>query len=121
MRTTVTILLLAGFGALVGSACSLGPTTDGDSPALIITAPSTDSVSGAVPFSASAADPSGIARVKFFVDDVLLADDLTTPYATVWNTTPAIQGPHELKVEATDGVGNTTSLTKVVVVIEGRQ
>jgi hypothetical protein len=113
------LIVLAALAVAVGSGCGLGPTTDGDPPVLILTAPTSDTVSGNFPITADAQDVSGIAKVRFSVDNSLLLDDDTAPYATSWET--KAEGIHTIKVDATDRAGNSASVTKVIVVVDGRQ
>jgi hypothetical protein len=122
-RRWTALVALAGVAGTAGLAggCSLGTQSDGESPSLIITSPTTDTVSGTVVFSADAVDASGIAKVRFSVDATLLVEDLTVPYETVWHSGPASKGAHTLKAEAFDLSGNSTLVTKVVIVTDPKQ
>ena len=123
MRKWSALLAIAGVGvgAWGAGGCSLGNQTDSAAPGLILTSPTTDTVAGSVVISADAQDESGIDRVRFSVDNKVLYDDFSAPYETVWQSGPSAGGPHTLKVEATDGTGNTSSITKVVIVTDPKQ
>ncbi len=114
-------LAAVGIGALFAAGCSLGGQTDSDSPILIITSPTSDTVSGAVLFSADARDASGIAKVRFSVDNTVLIEVFTAPYSTVWQTGVGLTASHTLKAEAFDPTGNSTLVTKVVIVTAPKQ
>ena len=116
------IVWIVGAGLALG-ACfgDLNQQTDTDSPILRITAPKqADTVSGLVSIQADALDSGGIDVVKFYIDNQLLTTDLRAPYLTVWNTASATPGPHTIKAEALDLVGNISTEAIVVVVGEGR-
>jgi hypothetical protein len=114
-------LAVAGLGTALG--CG-GPTeaTDTDAPFIAITSPANGAtVSGLVLFSATALDGFGIAKVRFLVDGQLLAEDFTAPYQTNWNTLSAGNGPHALRAEAIDLVGNSAFTSISVTVDNSRQ
>jgi hypothetical protein len=123
MRKWTALGAIVGVAAVAGMSggCSLGTQSDGDSPILILTSPTTDTVAGSVLIAADAQDPSGINKVRFSVDAAVLFDDLTAPYQTLWQTGPATEGAHTLKAEAFDGSGNTTTVTKLVIVTGPKQ
>lgn len=75
------------------------------------------SVAGTVTISAAATDASGIARVDFLVDDVLVGSDTTAPYSTAWNTTARADGPASLVVRATDVPGNVATTVAASVTV----
>ena len=52
--------------------------------------------SGTVTLTAQASDDVRVVAVEFFVDGVSLGADLSAPYAIVWDTTAASNGPHAL-------------------------
>ena len=58
-------------------------------PAVSLTSPSAwATVSGSVPLDADASHSSGIDRVEFYVDDVLVGTDSSAPYGIIWNAYP---------------------------------
>jgi uncharacterized protein (TIGR03790 family) len=59
-----------------------------------------ETVRGVVRVSASALDDSGINKVEFYVDDVLVATCAEPPYQFVWDTTAYVDGEHLLEVIA---------------------
>lgn len=65
----------------------------------------------------NASDASGIAKVEFYVDDVLAATDTASPYAFNWYTQNWSNGAHLLKAKAYDKAGNTNSTTITVYTI----
>jgi PKD repeat protein len=92
---------------------------DNVAPTVAVTAPAPGaSVSGSVPFTASAADVgTGVAAVDFLVDGALLTTVATPPYSTTWNTATAIPGSHTLTARATDLAGNQTVSAAVTVTV----
>lgn len=83
------------------------PLEDLESPSAVITKPlNTEELSGTVDFLANAQDNTGVVKVDFFVDGVLLGTDATAPYGTKWDTTVAANGVHKLAVKSYDANGN---------------
>ena len=70
---------------------ALPAVPDTTAPTVSITSPTAGStVSGSVAIAATAADAgSGMARVEFRADGVLLGTDTTAPYASTWNAASA--------------------------------
>ncbi len=66
-----------------------------------------------VTLAATANDTSGVERVQFFVDDMLLSADLWAPYQGSWNPSP---GLHTLKARGIDHCGNMRSQEITVTV-----
>lgn len=117
-------LVTAGwFGlAIAGAACNSAPQADTDSPAVFITSPKADStVSGQVSFAAQVYDGFGVAKVVFKVDGNVIGEDLTFPWGVLWSTQSAGNGPHALRVEATDPAGNSGFTSISVTVDNSRQ
>jgi hypothetical protein len=87
-------------------------------PAASITAPANGAtISGnGIGFTASASDPSGIQKVRFWIDSTYLGYDSAAPYARIWNSTAFTNGPHTLKIEAWDNAANARSVTIGVTV-----
>lgn len=83
------------------------PVEDLQSPSAVITKPlNTEVLSGTVDFLANSQDDTGVVKVDFYVDGVLLGTDATAPYGTKWDTTVAANGVHKLVVKAYDAKGN---------------
>jgi hypothetical protein len=90
--------------------------TDQTAPTVALTAPAAGSfVTGsAVTVSANASDNVGVVGVQFKVDGTNLgAEDTTSPYSVVWNTTAVNSGAHSITAVARDAAGNTTTSTTV--------
>jgi hypothetical protein len=109
-------------GNLAVSADAVFTTLDGIPPSVSITAPTSGaSVSGTVTVTANAGDNVAVAGVQFKLDGANLgAEDTTSPYSVVWDSTTASDGNHALTATARDGAGNTTtSATLAVTVANG--
>jgi glucose/arabinose dehydrogenase/chitodextrinase len=87
------------------------------SPQVLIDFPTNGAqVSGIVNVTADATDDTGIANVRFYVDNVATGSpDTTDPYALAWDTRTASNGAHTLTALATDVDGHTTLSAPVVV------
>jgi hypothetical protein len=86
-------------------------------PTVAIAAPAAGDLSGSVAITATASDPSGVAKVVFKVDGTVLSTDTTSPYAHgAWDSTKVGNGAHMLSAVATDKVGNATTTTRSVTV-----
>lgn len=94
---------------------------DTNAPTVKFTSPvSGASVSGSsVNLAASATDDTGVSRVEFFVNGVLLAADTTSPYSTSWDSVKVANGDHQLSVRGYDTAGNVSSDSVVVKVSNG--
>jgi hypothetical protein len=84
------------------------PTADTTAPTVALTNPTTTStLSGsAVSLAASASDNISVSKVKFYVDNILVGSDTTTPYNWSWNSTAASNGLHTFLTKAFDSAGN---------------
>jgi len=103
-----------------GSVAEKEITVKLDHPALVnITSPavaSTHLAGSNITIAATTYDPDkkkiGKARsvtgVKFYVDNVLIAEDNSAPYQTVWNSTGAAAVEHFVKAEVTDNYGTVS-------------
>ncbi len=96
-----------------------GGVSEGNSPPLVsIPAPTGSSkVSGTVDFKASAWDDLGIAKVDLYIDNNLVASDAAPPYSFNWDTTSYANGPHTLRVIATD-VGGLVTDTSIPITVD---
>ncbi len=95
-----------------------GDTTPPSS--VIVTAPSAGAtVSGTLtPVSATASDNVGVAGVQFKLDgNNLGAEDTTSPYSIIWDTTGATNGSHTLSAVARDAANNTATSSGVTVTV----
>src|SRR5262249_40952911 len=72
---------------------------DLQAPTVSFTSPtSTSTITSITTFQVSAQDPSGIARVDFYVDNVLRSSDTTAPYTFTLDPTRFTVGYHSLLV-----------------------
>ena len=94
-------------------------TPDTTTPTVSMTAPTGGStVSGTIAVSANASDNVGVAGVQFLLDGAIFgAEDTTSPYSIVWNTTTATNGSHSLTATARDTAGNQTTSAAVAVTV----
>ena len=74
---------------------------DGYPPQVAVTSPVANAmVSGVFQVSANANSSVGIDRVEFFVNDVLLSSDSSSPYAASWDTRVLPNGPATVRARA---------------------
>jgi hypothetical protein len=93
-------------------------TADLIKPTVSLTAPLGGSVSGNVTVSANASDNAGVAGVTFFDGATPIgAEDTSSPYSVVWNTSSAANGSHTLTAVARDLAGNTATSAPVAVTV----
>ncbi|MES3020621.1 MAG: Ig-like domain-containing protein [Pseudomonadota bacterium] len=79
--------------------------TGGDTIAPAVTAAESGSA-GTITLSATASDAVGVARVDFYVDNVLKGADVSAPYALTLDSTTLANGSHSLVARAVDAAGN---------------
>jgi subtilisin family serine protease len=93
------------------------PSIDTEPPSEVtLTAPSTgQTLSGSVTIAASAVDNTGVARVDFLVDSVVVASDASAPFQAAWNSAAVPDGPHVLTVDAYDANGSWATSAPVTV------
>lgn len=88
-----------------------GCSADNVQPSISLTFPGQGAVLQAgqpITVTASASDASGIEKVQFFFDGVLVGADLWEPYEFPWNPPP---GDHQVKARAVDNCGNLRART----------
>ena len=84
--------------------------TDTAPPTVDLTAPADGGkVFGATQLRASASDDTGVDRVEFRVDGVLVSSDQTAPYEATWDSTTVTDGPRTVTARAVDLAGNATT------------
>jgi cytoskeletal protein CcmA (bactofilin family) len=94
----------------------LGEITD-QRPRIEITAPADGAVlSGIQSIKADASDDNGIVRVDFYINNAWVASEHTAPYTIEWYSASLADGVHEIKVTATDTVGQKASASLTVTV-----
>ncbi|MEO0225071.1 MAG: Ig-like domain-containing protein, partial [candidate division WOR-3 bacterium] len=78
-------------------------------PQVSITNPANNAnISGTVEIRAQATDNSGISKVLFYINNICVSTDTTSPYSYSWNTTNYSNGQYIVRVEAFDTSGNTS-------------
>lgn len=91
-------------------------TPDTVPPTVSIAAPADGAiVSGSVAVTANATDNVGVARVEFYLDNVLQNTDTAAPWAWSWDTAGAVNGTHTLLAKAADAAGNVNTSASIVV------
>lgn len=78
-------------------------------PVVAVTSPAAGSVAGTVTITADAVSAAAITSVRFQVDGVDIATDVTAPYSCSWNTDAASSGTHSLRAIAVDAFGSSTT------------
>ncbi|MBK9129986.1 MAG: hypothetical protein IPM13_19760 [Phycisphaerales bacterium] len=116
--TTITVHVADGLNAI--SSQSVTVVLDTTGPDTEIASPGTGSfLAGIVDFDVTATDPapgSGVTEVRFFVDNTLLTTRTAAPYEFDLDTALLVDGSYLLRAIATDGKGNSTSVSIPVVV-----
>ena len=92
---------------------------DSTTPTVSITSPAAGaSITGSLTLTATAADNVAVAGVRFELDGSSIgAEDLTSPYALVWNSSTAPNGSHLLTAIARDTSGNLKTSAAVSVTV----
>jgi hypothetical protein len=86
-----------------GAACD-------NNPSVVILAPESDAwVHGDVSIDVAASDDIGVMSVQFFVDLAILAEDTSVPFGAVFPSDGFGEGPHSIKVVATDTASQSAS------------
>ncbi len=88
-------------------------------PVISITSPTSgSSASSTITVSVNASDNVGVAGVQFKLDGTNLgAEDTTSPYSIIWDTTTASNGSHTLTATARDAAGNQTTSSAIAVTV----
>jgi hypothetical protein len=96
-------------------------------PSVVMTAPTSTTVSGIVTVSASstAVSPASIASVQFYLDGSPLGSPLTTTsspntYSYSWNTASSTNASHTLYALTTDNYSNTATSTSITVTVQNQ-
>ena len=112
---------LFGYGRVRADAAvaSARGTTSSDSqaPTVAIASPTGGTVSGLVPVDVTATDNVAVARVDFFANGSLVANDTIAPYAFTLDSTKYSDGNLNLQARAYDGAGNSTSSSTIAVTV----
>lgn len=109
--TSGNTTLSAGVAVTVDNADAIKPTVSMTAP------PDGSTASGtAVTVSATASDNIGVVGVQFQIDGTPLgAEDLTSPYSILWDSTATQDGPHTLSAIARDAANNTETSVSIAV------
>ncbi len=92
---------------------------DTQAPTVAITSPASgSSVKGNVKITASVADAhSGVVRVDFYANGVLVASKVGAPFFVNWQTNKLPRGQYTLTAVAVDAAGNTATSAAVTVTV----
>jgi hypothetical protein len=91
-------------------------TTDTNGPTVQLTAPVGGStITSLTTISATASDPSGVAKVDFLVDGNVVNSDTTSAYSYQWDSSTVANGTHTIVAKAYDTIGNSTSSSPITV------
>lgn len=106
---------------MTGATCVTLPTApDTLPPTIVLQTPADNSiVHGSVTVTADIEDDRSVAEVQFFVEGVLQTTLQQGPFRFYWDSTTVADGAHTLRLVATDGSGNVTSLDIHLVVQNG--
>ncbi len=79
-------------------------------PTVSLTAPASGSVaSGTIALTADASDDNGVDRVDFYINNVLVGSDTTSPYEISWDSTAVADGNYTISVTAVDTASQTAT------------
>lgn len=67
-----------------------------------------------VAFQATVSDALGISNVAFYIDGTLVATKISAPYTYLWDAPNAVEGPHTLRLVATNFAGKTAEAIRSV-------
>lgn len=114
------INLCKAIATATGTTASCGggsvPPADTTPPTTTITSPVNGAtVSDMVTIAANASDNVGVAKVEFYIDNVLKGSDSSSPFTYAWNTALSANGSHTLKTIAYDTSFNSGSSAVVTV------
>ena len=73
-------------------------------------------VTRAITLEATAQDPAGVQRVEFYVDDLRIGTDTTSPFTQPLALDGLADGTHTIKVAAVDALGRTTGDSRGITV-----
>ncbi|MCH7780561.1 MAG: hypothetical protein IH848_06920, partial [Acidobacteria bacterium] len=92
-------------------------TLDVSAPNVIVTNPNPGDVIGRpITVTVQATDVTGVDRVDFLVDGVLVFSDTTNAFSFDWDVRPLTDGPHELSAIGIDTVGHAQRVDVAVIV-----
>ncbi len=95
------------------------PPADTTRPAVTMTSPLTNPVSGVITVAATATDDTAVTGVQFLLDGTPLGPELpggsSGVYSRSWDTTTISNGAHSLTATARDAAGNVATATPLTV------
>ena len=102
-----------------GSASFTVTVTDTTAPTVTITAPANGAVVSGASVTVSATTTGvGIVGVQFKIDGLNLgAEDTTSPYSVIWNSTTSANGSHTLTAVLRDAIGRVATSTAIAVTV----
>jgi len=111
-------MLIASAGSLTVDDLSFIDTSDVTPPTVALTSPSDGyPVKGQQLISANASDASGISKVEFLIDGVVVGTATSSPYNYLWNSTTHQDGTVAIAARATDGAGNVATSPSINVMV----
>ena len=91
-------------------------TTDTTAPTVSLTAPAAGTtVTGNVTLAANASAASGISKVDFLVDGVVVGSDSSPSYSYSWASSTVTNGSHGIQARAYDIAGNASTSTAAYI------
>ncbi|WP_318556464.1 Ig-like domain-containing protein [Geobacter anodireducens] len=115
---TLTAKAYDAAGNIGESTVTVKVANDTTAPTVSLSAPASGAtVSGVVSVNATATDNLAVAKVEFYVNNVLASTDTTSPYSYIWDTTTVANGVYSLTAKAYDAAGNSKVSTAVTVTV----
>jgi hypothetical protein len=104
---------------VVVGAAATAPPPDMTAPTVALASPADGAtVNGHVALSATAADDSGVTRVDFLVNNVVVGSDTMAPYGVVWKSPSSANATRTLGAKAYDAAGNVTLASTISVNVD---
>jgi hypothetical protein len=112
LKTPLTALRVLILFCLIISCDSEDEGPDTSAPEITVISPLAGTkVNGTIAITAKVEDRSKNTTVQVYFDDVLVGEEVTTQITTSFNTKSVLEGPHAVKITATDDVGNSSTQT----------
>ncbi|MEN3039129.1 MAG: glycoside hydrolase family 44 protein [Candidatus Kryptonium sp.] len=114
VQTGTALLYFDDFGFIYPASQQDAP------PGVSIVSPANGSVvSGIVNIRVNATDDKGISKVLFYINDICVSTDTTSPYSYSWNTASYLDGIYSIKVVAYD-TSNQTNQAQISVSVRNQ-
>ncbi|RTR39559.1 hypothetical protein EKG38_07070 [Shewanella canadensis] len=97
------------------------PAGDSTAPYVELTSPSSDVTYTSARFvsiAATASDNSGITKVEFIKDDVVIFEDDEAPYQYRWSLDSSLNAVHSWTAKAYDAAGNTANSDAINLIVD---